>query len=55
LLLGFDNDLKMADRVQMCEKCDAYAEETWSLKDGQGMGALAATAHDWHYPPLSCK
>jgi len=48
LLLGFDNDLKMADRVQMCEKCDAYAEETWSLKGGQGMGALAATGTILH-------
>jgi len=32
----------MADRVQICEKCDAYAEETWSLKGGQGMGAATS-------------
>jgi len=46
----------MADRVQICEKCDAYAEETWSLKGGQGMAWAAATfcacmncgrAHSW--------
>jgi hypothetical protein len=24
------HDLKMADRAQICEKCDEYAEETWS-------------------------
>jgi len=34
----------MADRVQICEKCDAYAEETWSLKGGQGMAWAAATS-----------
>jgi len=32
-----DRGFKMADRVQICEKCDEYAEETWSLR-GQGMG-----------------
>ena len=33
-----DRGFKMADRVQICEKCDEYAEETWALKGGQGMG-----------------
>ena len=33
-----DRGFKMADRVQICERCDEYAEETWSLKGGQGMG-----------------
>ena len=33
-----DRGFKMADRVQICEKCGEYAEETWSLKGGQGMG-----------------
>ena len=33
-----DRGFKTADRVQICEKCDEYAEETWSLKGGQGMG-----------------
>jgi hypothetical protein len=33
-----DRGFKVADRVQLCEKCDEYAEETWSLKGGQGMG-----------------
>jgi hypothetical protein len=44
----------MADRVQICEKCDAYAEETWSLKGGQGMGGRdicacmnCGRAHSW--------
>jgi len=33
-----DRGFKMADRVQICQVCDEYAEETWSLKGGQGMG-----------------
>ena len=34
-----ERGFKMADRVQICEKCDEYAEETWSLRGGgQGMG-----------------
>ena len=33
-----DRGFKPADRVQICEKCDEYAEEAWSLKGSQGMG-----------------
>ncbi|HWT84783.1 MAG TPA: hypothetical protein VN177_03355 [Myxococcales bacterium] len=33
-----DRGFKMADRVQICDACGEYAEETWSLKGGQGMG-----------------
>lgn len=29
---------KPVDRVQICQKCDEYAEESWSLQGGQGMG-----------------
>jgi hypothetical protein len=30
---------KASDRVQICEKCDEYAEESWTLRGGgQGMG-----------------
>src|ERR671936_324985 len=39
-----DRGFKMADRVQICEKCDEYAEETWSLKGPQGMGGALADA-----------
>jgi hypothetical protein len=27
-----DRGFKVGDRVQICERCDEYAEETWSLK-----------------------
>ena len=33
-----DRGFKMADRVQLCEKCDEFAEETWSLRGAQGLG-----------------
>ena len=33
-----ERGFKPADRVQVCEKCEQYAEEAWSLKGGQGMG-----------------
>src|SRR5439155_1233155 len=33
-----ERGFKMADRVQICERCEEYAEETWTLKGGQGMG-----------------
>src|SRR5437867_13356269 len=33
-----DRGFKPADRVQICEKCEEYAEEAWSLKGGQGVG-----------------
>jgi hypothetical protein len=33
-----DRGFKMADRVQICERCDECAEETWSLKGAQGLG-----------------
>src|SRR5438094_10486869 len=33
-----DRGFKMADRVQLCEKCDEFAEETWSLKGPEMMG-----------------
>ena len=34
-----ERGFKVADRVQACEACGEYAEETWSLKGGgQGMG-----------------
>ena len=29
---------KPADRVQICEACNEYAEEAWTLLGGQGMG-----------------
>src|ERR1700682_1684230 len=33
-----DRGFKMGDRVQICEKCEEHAEETWSLRGGDGMG-----------------
>ena len=33
-----ERGFKPADRVQICENCDEYAEEAWSLKGTQGMG-----------------
>ena len=33
-----DRGFKMADRVQICPQCGECAEETWSLKGGQGLG-----------------
>jgi hypothetical protein len=39
-----DRGFKMADRVQLCEKCDEFAEETWSLKGPQGIGGRDISA-----------
>ena len=33
-----DRGFKMADRVQICEKCEEYAEETWALRGPEGLG-----------------
>jgi len=33
-----ERGFKVADRVQICERCDEYAEETWSLRGAGGMG-----------------
>src|SRR5256884_6232121 len=33
-----ERGFKPADRVQICEKCEEFAEEAWSLKGNQGMG-----------------
>jgi hypothetical protein len=33
-----ERGFKPSDRVQICEKCEEYAEEAWSLKGGQGLG-----------------
>jgi hypothetical protein len=29
-----ERGFKVGDRVQICEKCDEYAEETWTLRTG---------------------
>jgi hypothetical protein len=39
-----ERGFKVADRVQICEKCEEYGEETWSLKGGQGMGGRDISA-----------
>ena len=33
-----ERGFKVADRVQICERCDEYAEETWALRGAGGMG-----------------
>ena len=33
-----ERGFKPSDRVQICEKCEEYAEESWGLKGGEGMG-----------------
>ncbi len=33
-----ERGFKPSDRVQICETCEEYAEEAWSLKGGEGMG-----------------
>ena len=33
-----ERGFRPADRVQICERCEEYGEEAWTLKSGQGMG-----------------
>ena len=33
-----ERGFRPSDRVQICERCEEYGEEAWSLKGGQGMG-----------------
>src|SRR5262249_8846526 len=39
-----DRGFKMADRVQICETCDEYAEETWTLRSGGMTGGGGSCA-----------
>lgn len=31
-----ERGFKPADRIQICEKCEEYAEEHWNLRGGEG-------------------
>ncbi len=39
-----ERGFKMADRVQICETCREYAEETWSLRGPEGLGGRDVVA-----------